>query len=61
MEAPPLWKTPRGAAYAHVRKAPPRGRERLSVVDQGDSIVVTIVDILSVSRGRGFGRLIFLS
>ena len=32
------------------------GEERLSVVDQGDCIVV---DILSVSRGRGFGRLIY--
>ena len=44
------------AAYTTLGRHLLAGEERLSVVDQGDCIVV---DILSVSRGRGFGRLIF--
>ena len=40
------------AAYTTLGRHLLAGEERLSVVDQGDSIVV---DILSVSRGRGFG------
>jgi len=58
----PEWKRlPSGrryacAAYTTLGRHLLAGEERLSVVDCGDSIVV---DILSVSRGRGFGRLIF--
>ena len=58
----PAWKRlPTGrryacAAYTTLGRHLLAGEERLSVVDCGDSIVV---DILSVSRGRGFGRLIF--
>ena len=58
----PAWKRlPSGrryacAAYTTLGRHLLAGEERLSVVDQGDCIVV---DILSVSRGRGFGRLIF--
>ena len=60
--ADPAWKRlPSGrryacAAYTTLGRHLLAGEERLSVVDQGDSM---IVDILSVSRGRGFGRLIF--
>ena len=60
--ADPAWKRlPSGrryacAAYTTLGRHLLAGEERLSVVDQGDTIVV---DILSVSRGRGFGRLIF--
>ena len=58
----PAWKRlPSGrryacAAYTTLGRHLLAGEERLSVVDCGDSIVV---DILSVSRGRGFGRLIY--
>mgnify|MGYP003310973251 CR=1 FL=1 len=44
------------AAYTTLGRHLLAGEERLSVVDCGDSVVV---DILSVSRGRGFGRLIY--
>ena len=60
--ADPEWKRlPTGrryacAAYTTLGRHLLAGEERLSVVDQGDTIVV---DILSVSRGRGFGRLIY--
>ena len=60
--ADPAWKRlPAGkryacAAYTTLGRHLLAGEERLSVVDQGDCIVV---DILSVSRGRGFGRLIY--
>ena len=60
--ADPAWKRlPSGrryacAAYTTLGRHLLAGEERLSVVDCGDSIVV---DILSVSRGRGFGRLIY--
>ena len=58
----PEWKRlPTGrryacAAYTTLGRHLLAGEERLSVVDRGDAVVV---DILSVSRGRGFGRLIF--
>ena len=58
----PEWKRlPSGkryacAAYTTLGRHLLAGEERLSVVDRGDCIVV---DILSVSRGRGFGRLIY--
>ena len=58
----PAWKRlPSGiryacAAYTTLGRHLLAGEERLSVVDCGDSVVV---DILSVSRGRGFGRLIY--
>ena len=58
----PAWKRlPTGrryacAAYTTLGRHLLAGEERLSVVDRGDCIVV---DILSVSRGRGFGRLIY--
>ena len=60
--ADPEWKRlPTGrryacAAYTTLGRHLLAGEERLSVVDCGDSVVV---DILSVSRGRGFGRLIY--
>ena len=60
--ADPEWKRlPTGrryacAAYTTLGRHLLAGEERLSVVDCGDSIVV---DILSVRRGRGFGRLIY--
>ena len=60
--ADPEWKRlPSGrryacAAYTTLGRHLLAGEERLSVVDQGDCIVV---EILSVSRGRGFGRLIY--
>ena len=58
----PEWKRlPSGrryacAAYTTLGRHLLAGEERLSVVDRGDCVVV---DILSVSRGRGFGRLIY--
>ena len=60
--ADPEWKRlPTGrryacAAYTTLGRHLLAGEERLSVVDQGDCIVV---DILSVSRGRGLGRLVY--
>ena len=60
--ADPAWKRlPTGrryacAAYTTLGRHLLAGEERLSVVDQGDCIVV---DILSVSRGRGLGRLVY--
>ena len=60
--ADPEWKRlPTGkryacAAYTTLGRHLLAGEERLSVVDCGDSVVV---DILSVSRGRGFGRVIY--
>ncbi len=60
--ADPAWKRlPTGrryacAAYTTLGRHLLAGEERLSVVDCGDSVVV---DILSVSRGRGLGRLVY--
>jgi len=58
----PEWKRlPTGrryacAAYTTLGRHLLAGEERLSVVDRGDAVVVAI---LSVSRGRGLGRLIY--
>jgi len=60
--ADPEWKRlPTGrryacAAYTTLGRHLLAGEERLSVVDRGDAVVV---DILSVSRGRGLGRLVY--